>query len=579
MTIQEYIYRRLCNAGMTPEGACGVLGNLQGESRFIANNVEDGRGWTDAQYTVSVDNGTYPKNKFVNDGIGYGYAQWTHYSRKALFYEYFKEKNVSIADSDTQIEFLIWEMKNFFSIQWNLCCNSQDLYACTWELLDKWENPAEKERAINVRYGYAKNWYDKFSSLTLSEVKMDEGGSDGTGIKQETKLYDQNSAIETVLNLARNEIGYHEKASNSNLYDKAANSGSGNYTKYAKELDSMTDWYNGAKNGYAWCDIFYDWLFYKCFGTQLGRQMICQPTHSAGAGCLYSAQYYKSAGRFVTSNPQPGDQIFFTYNPGEYSHTGIVEKVENGTITTIEGNTSDQVARKTYPIYFSVIAGYGRPKWDLAENTPVTSSPVDFVNGDITDRYAMLRKGSIGEDVRKIQEQLIRLGYGLGPDGADGEFGTNTEKAVIAFQMSNGLEIDGVVGTETRKKLNELIAEQDKLLKQQTDAGKASGEIGTGVSGTDGPTGSTGDDPENPKIPKNRVFLPEIKMDDETDPVYVKLAQTALACWGYSIIVSGIFGKEMDQKIRDFQENKGLDTDGVIGPDTWKKLLDFLVKP
>lgn len=557
MTIQEYIYRRLRKAGMTPEGACGTLGNLQGESGFIANNVEDGRGWSDAQYTVSVDNGSYPKEKFINDGIGYGYAQWTHYSRKALYYDFFKGKNVSVADSDTQIEFLIWEMKNFFSVQWNLCCSSKDLYACTWELLDKWENPAEKNRAIVVRYGYAQHWYEKFKGLPLDE-------NVGAAEKPETKFYDQNGAVETVLNLARNEIGYHEKALNSNLNDKTANSGSGNFTKYAKELDSMTDWYNGAKNGFAWCDIFYDWLFYKCFGTQLGRQMICQPTHSAGAGCLYSAQYYKSAGRFGTSNPQPGDQIFFTYNPGEYSHTGIVEKVENGVITTIEGNTSDKVARKTYPTYSSVIAGYGRPNWSLVENTPVTSSPVDFVNEGNIDPYVMLRKGSVGEDVRKIQEQLIRLGYGVGPDGADGEFGANTEKAVIQFQMQNGLEIDGVVGNETRKKLSELIAERDKILNHPSVVIVPE---------------NSAEDPDEPKIPKDRVSLPEIKMDDETDSVYVKLAQTALACWGYSIIVSGIFGKEMDQKIRDFQENKGLDADGIVGPETWKKLLDFLVKP
>ena len=553
MTIQEYIYRRLRKAGMTPEGACGTLGNLQGESGFISNNVEDGRGWTDAQYTVAVDNGTYPKEKFIHDGIGYGYAQWTHYSRKALYLEFFKSKNVSIADSDTQIDFLIWEMKNFFSTQWNLCCSSQDLYVCTWELLDKWENPAEKNKTIKVRYGYAQNWYNQFKNLSID---MTSDSSDATE-KQKSKLLNQNDAIETVLNLARNEIGYHEKSSNSNLNDKTANSGSGNYTKYAKELDSMTDWYNGIKNGFAWCDIFYDWLFYKCFGTQLGRQMICQPTHSAGAGCLYSAQYYKTAGRFTVSNPQPGDQIFFTYNSGEYSHTGIVEKVENGTVIIIEGNTSDQVARRSYPIHSSSIAGYGRPKWELVESTPVASTPVDFVNDGITDRYAILRKGSIGEDVKKIQEQLIHLGYDLGPDGADGEFGSNTEKAVIAFQKKYSLEVDGVVGNETRTKLSELIAENNK---KQTPV-----EIP--------------EDPENPKIPKDKVMLPEIKMDDESDSVYVKLAQIALLCWGYSIIVSGIFGKEMNQKVRDFQENKGLIADGVIGKDTWTKLLDFQVKP
>lgn len=540
MIIQEYIYRRLRAAGMTPEGACGTLGNLEGESRFIPNNVEDGRGWSDAQYTVAVDNGTYSKLQFVNDQIGYGYAQWTYHSRKALFYEFFQDRNKSIADSETQIEFLIWEMKNFFSSQWNLCCTSKDLYGCTWDLLDKWENPDLKEKRIIERYSYAKKWYEQFKDLKI----------DDTETIPQAKTYDQNNAIETILNLARGEVGYKEKASNSNLNDKNANAGSGNYTKYAKELDSMTDWYNGAKNGYAWCDIFYDWLFYKCFGTQLGRQMICQPAKSCGAGCLYSAQYYKQSGRWFTS-PQPGDQVFFTYNPGEYSHTGIVESVSNGMVVTIEGNTTDSVGRRTYPIGSSNIAGYGRPKWDLITKTPITSSPVDYVNDGVTDAYAMLRKGSKGDDVKWLQEHLIKLGYDVGPDGADGDFGYNTEKAVIAFQTAYQLEVDGIAGSETKKKLSELVDEKESK---------------------PAPT----EDPENPAVPKDSITLPEIKMDcEDNESSFVKLAQVALSCWGYTIIISGIFGKEMDQKVRDFQEKKGLVVDGEIGKETWKALLNL----
>jgi len=67
--------------------------------------------------------------------------------------------------------------------------------------------------------------------------------------------------------------------------------------------------------------------------------MLCQPQRSAGAGCLYSAQYYKSAGCWYTS-PQPGDQIFF-YSSGSINHTGIVEKIEGSNVITIEGNTAD----------------------------------------------------------------------------------------------------------------------------------------------------------------------------------------------------------------------------------------------
>ena len=116
----------------------------------------------------------------------------------------------------------------------------------------------------------------------------------------------EQQAINKVLNLARNEIGYKEKRSNAYLNDKTLNAGSGNYTKYAHDLDAVTDFYNGDKNGWPWCDVFVDWLFYKSFGAGEAMKILCQPQKSAGAGCLYSAGYYKNNGRWSTT-PHVGD--------------------------------------------------------------------------------------------------------------------------------------------------------------------------------------------------------------------------------------------------------------------------------
>ena len=51
------------------------------------------------------------------------------------------------------------------------------------------------------------------------------------------------TAVEKLIAVARNELGYREKRSNSSLDDKTANAGSGNWMKYARDLDSMTDFY------------------------------------------------------------------------------------------------------------------------------------------------------------------------------------------------------------------------------------------------------------------------------------------------------------------------------------------------
>lgn len=173
--------------------------------------------------------------------------------------------------------------------------------------------------------------------------------------------------------IAQAEIGYKEKATNSNLDDDTANAGSNNWTKFARDLYNA-GYYNGNKNGYAWCDVFVDWCFYQLAGknAKKAQEIECQ-TGDCGAGCIYSAQYYRNQNRFYTT-PEVGDQIFFG-KKGDEEHTGIVETVSANQITTIEGNTSNMVARRTYNRNDSYIVGYGRPKFDASATTPVTPTP------------------------------------------------------------------------------------------------------------------------------------------------------------------------------------------------------------
>ncbi len=526
MTIQEYMYRTFRKAGMTIEGACAVLAQIQHEGAFKPTNAEDSKGVADDAYTREVDNGIRTRHSFMYDGIGYGYAQWTFPDRKGKMYDFHRARGKSIGDSDTQITFLLWEMQHDFPNQWNLVTSSHDLADCSWQLLDKWENPDEKKKQKELREKSTRDFYNYFRNLNIEEAHA--------MTKQE--------AVELVLNQARAEVGYHEKASNSQLDDKTANSGSADWNKYARDLDRLKNFYNSPKNGYMYCDIFVDWLFVKCFGADIGRQMICQPLNSAGAGCKFSVQYYKQHSRWTTGTPEPGDQIFFTYAPGEYSHTGIVESVSDGVVTTIEGNVSDSVGRRTYQLGASNIAWYGRPRWELASGS---SADVIIFPDSGSSGERILKLGKIGDDVRQLQEDLMKLGYDVGPDGADGEYGDNTKSAVEAFQRDNRLvPVDGEVGDDTRKALATAL----KKPETKPEVTKSDNQI-----------------------PYQSIRIREIKMEDEGPDV--KFAQAALQCWGYTIVVTGIFGKEMDDKVRKFQKAKGLDPDGEIGPLTWKELL------
>ena len=265
------------------------------------------------------------------------------------------------------------------------------------------------------------------------------------------------SDAQKLIDVALGEVGYREKASNAFLDDPQANAGSGNWTKYARDL-AIAGYYNGNKNGYAWCDVFVDWCFYKAFGADEGQRIQCQ-TGDLGAACVYSAQYYQQQGRY-DHTPKPGDQIFFYVN-GSIGHTGIVVEVTGSSISVVEGNSSDRVQKLSYDRNSSRIAGYGHPKYESNEayDLPSTEEPAlkppAPVGQKVTVKLPLLKKGSSGNAVKNAQALLIRHGYACGGrivagrENPDGDFGPATEKAVKNFQHLKALEADGEIGKET----------------------------------------------------------------------------------------------------------------------------------
>lgn len=180
-----------------------------------------------------------------------------------------------------------------------------------------------------------------------------------------------------VLRIAAGEVGYCEKATNASLDSPTANAGSGNYTKFARDMWAA-GFYNGNKQGYAWCAVFFDWCVYMASGEDAAKakSALCY-SGPYGAGCKASVQYYKEAGRFYTADPRPGDQVFFGTSTA--SHTGMVEKVANGKVYTIEGNADNMVKRRSYALDNSTIIGYGRPRYD-GDVTPKPSEDFPFVD-------------------------------------------------------------------------------------------------------------------------------------------------------------------------------------------------------
>jgi len=240
---------------------------------------------------------------------------------------------------------------------------------------------------------------------------------------------------------AEQQLGYHE--------------GEGNSNKYA-DTPGLSEMYGWNPQNQPWCDVFVDAGFVSCFGVDAACAMTYQPMGGWSALCRQSAQYYKDNGAFY-QRPEVGDQVFFFAN-GDINHTGIVVRVAGGSIVTVEGNSSDQVAERCYSTGDSKIAGYGRPNWAAAEGKDIAVPTTDHVadagkKEDEPRSYALLlpylSRGSFGELVAAVQTLLILEGYPCGPDGADGDFGQNTETAVRKFQEQLGLTADGIVGPET----------------------------------------------------------------------------------------------------------------------------------
>lgn len=142
----------------------------------------------------------------------------------------------------------------------------------------------------------------------------------------------QKASVCDIVSVAAREIGYRETGNN--------------MTKYGA-------WYG--TNGAAWCHMFVSWCAAKA-----GIPVSVVPktaSTSEGMAWFKSRGIFKYKGKYT---PKRGDLVYFKTGR---SHVGIVEKVTGSTLHTIEGNTSDRVARRTYPLSEKTITGYGVPKY------------------------------------------------------------------------------------------------------------------------------------------------------------------------------------------------------------------------
>lgn len=277
-------------------------------------------------------------------------------------------------------------------------------------------------------------------------------------------------------------------------------------------------WYG--LNGYAWCAMFVSWCFDKA-GVPLGHIDDAKGYRY----CPSAFNYWKSTQQ-LTSNPQPGDIVLFDWEgDGKCDHTGIFVK-DNGDgrmFTAIEGNTSwsnnsnggEVMERKRY---YAGVKAFVNPA--CYGNTVFAPPPVEYKYGDA------------GSSVQEFQRKLHDLGYKI---TVDGEYGPETRKIVKEFQKDQGQDITGKV-------TGILLGMMDESLRQQNAAASL---LTTGSYLNPGSSGMA-----------------------------VRLLQEALNQTGLvpKLNADGVYGPATKKAVMDYQKKQGLETDGIAGPQTLKKL-------
>lgn len=129
--------------------------------------------------------------------------------------------------------------------------------------------------------------------------------------------------------------------------------------------DPYWSWY-GFDSRVEWCACFVSWCANECGYIESG----IIPKY---AGCDNGVNWFKDRGQWADGNaePVPGMIIFFDWDnkgssgpqDGSSDHTGIVQKVEDGVVYTVEGNSGDSCRVNHYSVGHYEILGYGIPQY------------------------------------------------------------------------------------------------------------------------------------------------------------------------------------------------------------------------
>ena len=434
-------------------GVAGLMGNLKAESALSPINLQDSfetkLGKTDQSYTNGVDNGTYMN--FIQDSAGYGLAQWTFWSRKKALLNYARSKGKSIGDLEMQLEFLVEELKGYPEV-YNAIKNGKSVREVSNIVLFKYEAPGNQSKGVqDTRASYGQEYYDKFSGEKQQTITQKTQNMLDLFAKSKYAKYVCSTGGHLISNSGGDE---HGRAVGGRAGDQTGNEW------------TLRSWYNRPWNcvlrypdpaiglriaelgceaalndkiGYDQNERYTYWQLLQKAGYYPSKiTQACEADCSAGV-----IANVKAVGYLKNINALKNISATYTGNMRDtFKAAGFQvltdSKYLNSTTYLLPG---DILLNDVHHTATNVTVGYGIKNDTVKVNTGVTN-PVTY-----------LQIGSKGEAVKKMQKMLIACGYNCGADGADGDFGSNTQIALREFQKAAGIVIDGVYGPKSETAL------------------------------------------------------------------------------------------------------------------------------
>ena len=472
---EKRAYQKFIAAGMTPAGACGLIGNLEAESDgFFPNRVEylcikrlkeNGKTYTDETYTAAVDSGKISCEEFLHPlpgkQYGYGLAQWTSPDRKSGLWTLAKQKGVSIADEDMQIEYLLKELSERYSSVLKTLKSTTSIRTASDVVLKKFEAPKNTGESVCAsRAARGQKFYDTY-------VK---GGTESMSINYDK--YINSSGTHYISNSGHDENGSYAGG--------AAGDQGGEWV--------LRSWYNRPWN----CVLRYK-------GSEEVRTLIAKLAIEAALNDnigydqnqrdtfwkqLQAAGYYPSKIKTKCEADCSAGVIAIVKAVGHL--LGITKMVNLS--ATYTGNmrsafkaagfsvltASRFLTGKDYLLPGDILLNDAHhTATNITKGKEAVSSNTSATTGSSDRNY--LQKGDTGSEVKTMQTMLIACGYSCGTAGVDGDFGTATDAAVRAFQKAQKLTVDGLYGPASKAALEALYNTQTGAGTSSTKAEAAQG--------------------------------------------------------------------------------------------------------